>query len=99
MLLYSAARNQDLVAQIKVGSVLSLSNATTVLLPTCTGHASEKSMQLHVTLNLDNKYSKLQVYNFSSNSQTDDNLLASFLDDLSEQRVEELIQNGNISNY
>ena len=56
------------ILDLKVGSVLSMSNAASILLSNCVqgGHTPITSKSLHVVMNLDNKYSKLQVYNRSS---------------------------------
>lgn len=69
----------ELIQEIQVGSVLSLQNASTMLV-------GQKSLQ--IVLNLDNKYSKLQVYNRGDN--TDQNDLANFLSDLSKDKLMEI---------
>jgi hypothetical protein len=59
----------ELISQIHVGSVLSAQNASAVLVNNCVSgsHSPVSSRSLHIVMNLDNKYSKLQVYNKTNN--------------------------------
>ena len=86
-----------LVSDIKVGSVLSLENSSCILVNNCVnnGQNINYSQSLTVVCNLDNKYSKLQVYNLPENNnnggETEDECdLANFLSDLPKERIREL---------
>lgn len=61
-----------MISEIKVGSVLSMENASSILINNCSmaGHSPSYSQSLHIVMNLDNKYSKLQVYNKKIKIQT-----------------------------
>mgnify|MGYP006088873931 CR=1 FL=1 len=48
-----------LVSDIKVGSVLSMENASAISMCTMAGNGPGYTQSLHLVMNLDNKYSKL----------------------------------------
>jgi len=52
-----------IVSGIKVGSVLSLENASALLVNNMAANSSSLSQSLHLVMNLDSKFTKLQVYN------------------------------------
>ena len=86
-------RVNQVVQELKAGSVLSMQNAAALLYNNCRSSgkiAPGYSQSLHLIMNLDSKYSKVQVYNrreAQSDIETDDNDLADFLSDLPEERV------------
>ena len=93
------------VSEIKIHSVLSMENASAILINNApiARHSPGFSQSLHLVMNLDNKYSKLQVYNKkkiaaapaddlslafqASAMDEDENDLADFLSDLPIQQI------------
>lgn len=64
---YQYKNINKLIQSLTSNSVLSIANASAVLLNNCvvknSGQSPKTSQSLHLVINLDNKYSKLQVYN------------------------------------
>ena len=54
-----------IVQDIQVGSVLSMENASSILVNNCStfGSSPNQSQNLCIVINLDSKYTKLQIYN------------------------------------